>query len=306
MPAAPACDKVAARDLQSTGRHPTGSKHAPSFPACHRPRRRRPRPPGPAAGRGDDDAEDHPVRRPRLARPGRVRLHHPQPRADGVRHPVRGRRGRDRAAADAGRLHDDRGRAAVDADAAPRPALPRRHARAGPRLRRQHPPLVGQRRVRPGLGRRDRRARRARRQDDPLPPQASVPPAARRARPSHQHDGGDHAGAAGQHAGHHPPGGDGRQRPVPLPGQRARARRPQPLCQVRRLRAAARHAELHRRAAHRPFRPRRVDHHPRPGHPGRGVEERRGRLCRAAADGPGRFAAHDSRDQGRGGGDRRA
>ena len=126
-------------------------------------------------------------------------LYSAQPRDDGVRHAVRdGQRLQD-AAADAGRLHRRGGRPALEADPARRPALARRRARAGARLCRLDPPLGGARRHRQPADGAHRRTGRARRQDDPVPPEETVPDPALRTWQDLHADLRDDAGAPGQH-----------------------------------------------------------------------------------------------------------
>ena len=138
---------------------------------------------------------------------------------DGVRHAVRhGQRVPD-AAADAGRLHRRGGRHALEAHAARRPALARRRARAGARLRRLDPPLGGARRHRQPADGAHRRTGCARRQDDPVPPEEAVPDPALRAGQDLHADLRDDAGAPGQHRPVQGGQRNGRQRPIPLQGR---------------------------------------------------------------------------------------
>ena len=158
----------------------------------------------------------------------------------GVRHAVRhGQRVPD-PAADAGGLHCRGRRQAVEADAARRPAVARRGKSAGARLCRLDSSLGGARRHRQPADGAHRRTVRARRPDDPVPPEAAVPHPALRAGQDLYADMRDDAGASGQHrpvqAGHR----NGRQRPVPLQGGRMGVRLARRLYEIRPLPSARR------------------------------------------------------------------
>ncbi len=171
------------------------------------------------------------------------RLRHAQPQLSRVRHAVRQQRRVPAVAAD-GRGPRDRGRRqALDTHVARRAAVARRRESACARLRRQHPPLGDAGRVRAGADGGDRRTCCRRRQTHRVPAEAPVSAAAERARQERVADGGDDAGAAGEHRCDDTAHRDRRQRAVPLPRRRARARRPRRLREVRPLRAArGRHA----------------------------------------------------------------
>ncbi len=262
---------------------------------------RHPRPPRTGTSTVHDHAEIRPLRRPCAARSGSQCLRDAQSRADGVRHTVRdGCRGQ-RPAADAARLHHLARRPDLDADPAPRPALPRRYPGPRPRRRGQHPTLADQRRIRPGARRRDRRTVRPIRHADKNPPEAPLPPAARRSGPSDQHHGSHHAGASGENRHRCPPDRDRRQRPLPLSARRTRPRRAQRLCEIRALRPApARPARFLCRPPPGLFRPRRMAHHPRSGHPDRRPDRRGGGLGRTAPDGLGPLITHQNQPEDRG------
>ena len=129
------------------------------------------------------------------------------------------------------------------------------------------------------LARGVRRDQRARRQDDPVPPEVSLPVAARRAGQDPAQHLPDHAGASRRHrplqAGHR----DGRQRPVSLQGRRTRRRLAHRLSTQHQVRAATeRHARCDRRPEGRALRPHRVADHSRRRHGRGGDAERRDRL----------------------------
>ena len=216
----------------------------------------------------------------RGARPG-LDHHLPDagPRLAGVRYAVRSRQPVQGAAAD-GRGRGQRGRRQDLAHhAASRPAVPRRHQGAGARLRRLDQALGRARRLRPGVARGVRRDRRARRQDHPVPPEVSVPAAARCAGQDAAQHLPDHAGAARRHrplqAGHR----DGRQRPVSLQGRRTRRRLAHRLSAQHQVRAATeRHGRRDRRPEGGALRPHRVADHSRRRHGRGGDAERRDRL----------------------------
>ena len=72
------------------------------------------------------------------------------------------------------RLHRRGRRQALEAHPARRPAVARRRARSGARLRRLDPPLGGARRHRQPADGAHRRTGRARRPDDPVPPEEAI------------------------------------------------------------------------------------------------------------------------------------